>query len=161
MSSPVIIDDGGSTRIKQLKDNANMDSLLDQLQGTASDPFENAAHAFACVMKVRIHDDQTANQQILPPGGANLNAGDTVAIVSANGQVATLTFNGAHRMVITLSGAAGVPPAVEARQEGLRRCYHVANAGPIQTVTINPAPGVVPVFDVAVHPSIYTMVHFI
>jgi hypothetical protein len=171
-NSPVIIDDGGSTRIKQLKDNVNMDGLLGTpsggvfvFQAPADGPFVDGGGNFKCHMKVRFHQND-GNQTVLPPGGAGVPAGvdlqanDQVTITSQNGQVATITFDAGNLMQIALTaGAPGITPLVEAKQNLLQRRYVVINAGAIQTVTYTRGGVVNPVFDLTSNPSIYTMVH--
>ena len=175
MSNPVVIDDGGSTRIKHLKENTTMDGLMGQLVGgatvyedVAAEPFQNPAGVFKCHLKVRYHQDD-GDQQIRPPapaGGAtgrDLDLGDTVIIRSRNGQKATIKFDAAtNRMRITLSANdALVDPIVEARQDGGIRRYIVSNAGRIDRVDLQPAVGALEnIFDANADTTIYTMVHF-
>ena len=179
MASPVIFDDGGSTRIKQLQDDANMDGLLGipgpapgttVFQALADGRFVDGAGNFKCLMKVRIHQ-LDGDQQIFPPpvggggSGVDLQQPDTIIIVSQNGQIATLTFDAVtFRMLIQLTSPPAVAgilsPIVEAKQNKRQRRYVVTNAGAIQTVNLVRGGVTTVIFDLAVNPSIYTMVHF-
>ena len=165
MASPIIIDDGGSTRIRQLKDDSTMDGLIGTWSAGAPLFQDQSADAFpTCTVRVHFHDDPSGAQHAVVP--VPLNPGDIVAIQSSNGQVANVLYNPAAspmplHLTITLSNNAGGPnPMVEARHSNRRRRYTVSNANPIQTVTVNPAPGAVPIFNAATNPSVYTMVHF-
>jgi hypothetical protein len=174
MSNPVVIDDGGSTRIKHLKQNTNMDGLMGVLAGgatvyrdVAAEPFQTNGGNFKCHLRVRYHQED-GDQQIKPQpvGGGNagkdLDPTDTVFIRSRNGQLATITFNAANQLVVTLSAsAAGIDPIVEARQDGGIRRYIVSNAGRIDRVDWQPAVGAPEkLFDANDDTTIYTMVHF-
>ncbi|HKA02315.1 MAG TPA: hypothetical protein VKE70_37645 [Candidatus Solibacter sp.] len=169
MADPVVFDDGGSTRIRQLN-SFTMDGLLGIVGGGGGVTFQDAAAAsfvngggvFSCTLRVRHHDPDGFHH--IQPGGPGLplQRTDTVTITSQNGQVATLTFDAAtFRMVITLSAGGGVTPIVEARQNNNQRRYIVTNAGPIQSVVVTRAGVPTQVFPPAgAQPSIYTMVHF-
>src|SRR4051794_40288036 len=108
-NAPVIFDDGGSTRIKQLRNDVNMDGLLGSPSGCkakADGAFVNGAGNFKCHLKVRIHQDPDGDQDIFPPGangnpaGLDLQADDQVIITSQNGQVATVSFDAAFNLLI-------------------------------------------------------------
>ena len=166
MASPVVIDDGGSTRIKQLKNNATMDGLMGQDVGgvdvfkdSASDPFVSGG-AFKCHVEVRYHDDNDAEHHLEPPGGLDLLQADTVIIRSKKGQTATITFDAAKKLVITLTAGGGVDPIVDAKRDGKRRRYVVTNAGPIDNVKHDRGGTVTTIFDATANPSMYTMVYF-
>src|SRR4051812_31238184 len=148
-NAPVIFDDGGSTRIKQLKDYYYMDGLLGTT-GQDGTIFQAKAYGqfltdgeFTCHLKVRYHE-LNGDEQILPfdfakdgTSGVDLQQADTVVIASQNGQIATLTFNGDAKLNIVLTSAvAQVNPIVEAKQMQKQRRYVVTNAGAIKTVTL-------------------------
>jgi hypothetical protein len=172
-NAPVIFDDGGSTRIKQLKDNVNMDGLLGTpvganivCQDKADGPFVDVHGNFKCHMTIRFHQGD-GTQNVLPPGSGGVAAGmdlvvsDTVVITSQNGQVATVTFDATNLLTVQLSTPVpGVIPLVEAKQYLRQRRYVVVNAGPIQTVVFIRALVTTGIFDLNANPSIYTMVHF-
>ena len=167
MASPVVIDDGGSTRIRQLKDNVTMDGLMGK-DVAGSDVFQDHADeafvklgVFQCHMEVRYHDADDAQHHILPVGGKDLLANDTIVLKSRNGQIATITFDGTFLLVITLTTTgSAAPPIVESKRDNKRRRYVVSNAGSIQTVDLTRAGVVSNVYDAAVNPSMYTMVFF-
>ena len=170
-AEPVIIDDGGSTRIKQLVDNEDMDNLLGKIVGgqtvytdLADGTFTDNGGGFKCSLKVRFHDKQGVHN-IRPnppaqPAGLNLLPNDSVQITSQNGQIVTLAFDPTFRLVITLTASvAGIAPIVEAKQNGAQRRYIVANAGAIQKVDHTRAGAVTNLYDATADPSIYTMIH--
>jgi hypothetical protein len=174
MGEPVIIDDGGSTRIKQLVDNQDMDGLLGKVvngQTTFTDnadgTFDDGGGNFRCSLKIRFHNRE-GEQDIRPPAGQgqaaglNLQANDSVKITSENGQIVTINFDGTNRLVITLSASVlGINPIVEAKQTAAQRRYVVSNAGPIKTVDHTRASVTTNLFtNNANAPSVYTMVHF-
>src|ERR1041385_1443487 len=138
-ASPVIFDDGGSTRIKQIQPAAgNMDSLLDALAAQADGRFVDGGGAFRCTMKVRYHE--LDGDQHIPVVTVPLAQADVGTIVSQNQQIVTLTFDAAFRMTIQLASAvAGVVPLVEAKNLAGQRRYVVTNAGSIATVSVNGA----------------------
>src|SRR5689334_20897304 len=108
-ASPVILDDGGSTRIKQVKDNVFMDRLLDLLKDQADGRFVNDAGNFSCTMKVRFHEND--GDQHTPVVNVQLTPSDTVIIVSQNQQMVKLTFDPNYRLTVELSSAvSGVLP---------------------------------------------------
>ena len=156
-ASPVIFDDGGSTRIKQVKDDVNMDRLLDALTDQADGSFKDGAGNFRCTMKVRFHDHD--GEQHVPLVTVPLAQGDVVTIVSQNQQVARVTFAPVtFVMTIALSSAVGgVVPIVEAKHQGRQRRYIVTNAGAIATVSVNGAQVHPPA---GAQPSVYTMILF-
>jgi hypothetical protein len=163
-AEPLIIDDGGSTRIKQLKDDVNMDKLLG-LAGVFADKaageFEEPVGTFKCSVKVRYHETD-GSHHILPPADADrvLQHDDKIEIVSQNGQVVTLSFDAGNKMVVKLtSSAAGIDPIVEAKQNGRQRRYVVTNAGPVLTVTRRRVGADLLIFNAAGTPSVYTMIH--
>ncbi len=153
-NDPVIFDDGGSTRIKQLKANVNMDGLLNNPHSDKAAGAFGAPGAVVCTMKIRFHHTDGAQGPIVNQA---LTAGDTVEIVSEDQQRVTLTFDNTDaRLQIVLDClAAGVDTLVDAKNHKGFRLYEVVNAGPIQTVSFNGQT----LFDVTVTPSVYTMVH--
>jgi len=169
MASPVVIDDGGSTRIKQLKNNATMDGLMGQdvlgadvFKDNAADPFVDNTGAFRCHMEVRYHDDNDAQHHLVPVGGLDLLISDVVTISSKNGQVAEITFTAAGLLTIELKNAGGAIPIVDSKRDAKRRRYIVTNAGAILRVDVARLGGgiVNPIYNAAVNPSMYTMVFF-
>ena len=165
MAKPVVIDDGGSLRIRQLGDATGMPGLLPPppCTDTVPVPFDHGrAGAFLCRLTVYYHAEDGA-QHPLPAGGRKLNADDIVEINCANGQTAQITFPNAPYMLITLVSAAAPVVDEEKETDGLR---YIVGWDSIQAVTVQvhgvgapvqiyPDPTIMPP-----PPSIFTMVHF-
>ena len=139
----VIIDDGGSTRIKQ--QNRTLDDLLNGTDSTAN-PFTTCQLSI-----VNIDADGVATQaDLVTSGGAStptpipFNKGEAVVITSGD-QKTTITFdriNSRLQIDLTPSASTGPKPIVEARQAGSgQRRYIVSNAGAISEVLYNPNTG--------------------
>ena len=152
--SPIIIDDGGSTRIKQINTASTMDGLLGRNHADAP------ANTFKKAVVVSLDADGDEKKR----KSQALQVGDAVKVESANGQVATLTILGGLRGDLALSG--GVEPIVEAKQTGDQRRYVVTNAGAIQKITHTTNAGVATVlfnladFTAANIDIVYTMLTF-
>jgi len=147
----VIIDDGGSTRIKQLKGNVG-DGKMDDL---ISEKTDQAKGKFKSLRIVFFDSDGVAHGPI----DRNLNANDRFEIQSGNQQKIVGLMNGAKKLSLSLeSGCTDLDPLVDAKQHKQQRRYIVSNAGPILTVSLNNAT----LFDAennAEHgSSVYTMV---
>jgi hypothetical protein len=156
MADAVIVDDGGSTRIKQIKGttaNGKLDALLDKLQDTAKGPFTKLT--ISCI-------DPTGASG--PPTGATA-ATFPIAMVNNN---TFKIFSGDHRVEgrivagddcqITVSGVDNTEPVIEARHSKAKdqRRYVVSNAPTIDKVDVNAA-GPVQTFTVP-DGTVYTMV---
>jgi hypothetical protein len=137
MSNPIIVDCGGSTRIKRQEDAGGgvgaMNGLLDvdlTLNPPSSSHVVNrpfARVAVACVDTVG-----TPTQPLNRAVAAN----DKFTIVSQNGQTVVLQMNGnLTSLTITIQGQPGNPPLVEAKHFNKRRRYVAINAGAIQSIT--------------------------
>jgi hypothetical protein len=148
----VIIDDGGSTRIKQLKGNVadgKMDDLISEKTDQAKGKFKSLRIVFF---------DGDGNPH--GPIDQSLNASDRIEIQSGNQQKIVGLLNGAKKLSLSLeSDCVNLDPLVDAKQHNQQRRYIVSNAGPILTVKVNNA---APLFDAqndAEHAtSVYTMV---
>jgi hypothetical protein len=147
---PVIIDDGGSIRLRR-NDGANgkMDALLD---GSFSFPKAAATH-----LEVTFVATDGTNQ-----AGSNipntLGAGDTITVVSGNYTVTFVNGSSNTDSTITVSGA---NPIIEAKSHNGKRRYAVSNSGPsIDTITYTPNGGTqtTTVFDQRLTPSDYTYI---
>ena len=148
----VIIDDGGSTRIKQIKGTV-ADGKMDDL---IADKTDQAKGKFKTLRIVFFDGDGDAHGPI----DQDLNPGDSFEIESANQQKIVGELNGARKLSLSIeSGAADVDPLVDAKQHNLQRRYIVSNAGSIRKVSVN---GAAPLFDAVGNPvhgsSVYTMV---
>ena len=164
-AEPVIIDDCGSTRIRQIKNDVNMDGLLGTFAGGVTtyadkaNDFFTAGGVFKCTLTVRCHEKTGSHHVSVNQA---LAAGDNVVVLSDYAQQLTLNFDASFRLVITLAGTApGVDPMVEAKQHKRQRRYGVVNAGSIAQVYLNGAL----IFDAsappapATGPSVSTMLH--
>ena len=162
MADAVIVDDGGSTRIKQLKGNGGATGQMDQLMEPGNT--DNAHGAFTD-LRIQYLDKSGM------PGAAitdNFPAGLTVVTVhSENEQKLTATVAGGGLTLKLASKTLNVEPLVHGKQNGNQRRYVVSNAGAIQKVEVqkgnNP---VVTIFDTQANPprpeatSVYTMIVF-
>lgn len=156
MADPVIMDDGGSIRIRQIGPVTKLDGLLDG-SAAANNP---TATKFS---KVHIgHHANDGTHHLHPSGGGTpgftkLNPGDVITITAASEQVVQVTLVTATNLQLDLT--TGDSAEVEARTDaGGQRVYLIANADVIETVAING----VNVFDNTgggpTLPSILTMV---
>jgi hypothetical protein len=157
MGEPVIFDDGGSTRIKQLIDNANMDGLVDD--GHVA----NATGAFmsiptvaapipvpACVINiVFLGKTASASTPLGDAGPGNVAAvlpitmkqGDRLVVNAGLSHRVTALLEAFGNLKITISGT---DPVVDARHKNRRRRYIVSNAPAISDIVYNPATAGVP-----------------
>jgi hypothetical protein len=135
-ADPVIIDDGGSTRLKRVvsRGAGEMNGLLDvDPSATPPQSSETLPGPYSHIRVVTLDKDGA--------GGANpvldsaLTANDTFTITSANGQITVGTFDNALNLTISLQGTATNVPLVEARQFDRKRRYEVMNAGKITNVS--------------------------
>ena len=175
MADPVIFDDGGSTRIKQLRmttATGKMDDLLEVkvIAGSAQST-DTAIGAFSQLQIACIKADGTSSPPDL--GGAPAPAGtfpiamvvgDTFEVQSGKHRVRGKLVNNAgmglpHTAAdceITVKGTGGVDPIVEARHSGVQRRYIISNAPLIDTVDVNAA-GPVKSFTIPAG-TVYTLV---
>jgi hypothetical protein len=154
MADAILFDDGGSTRIKQLK--RKLDELLDNGKDFAKGPFSKLT--ISC-----IGPDGSAG----PPDGPGafpipLAKNDTVKIFSGNhrleGRIVDRSAGPgtAADCQITVSGVNGTEPIIEARHNNGQRRYIVSNAPTISKIEVN-AQGPVQTFDIP-EGTIYTVV---
>jgi len=164
MGEPVIIDDGGSTRIKQLKRN-DADGRLDDLLIPGNSENAKGVAPFG-TLKIVFLDEHGVLGTPISPAFAK---GDVVTIRSANLQDVKAELTNAKKLVLSLAaGAANLEPMVHAKQNGDQRRYVISNAGSIQKIDITKNGSTIPdppVFDATdtTRPesaSIYTMVLF-
>jgi hypothetical protein len=156
MAEAVIFDDGGSTRIKQLK-RGTTTGLMDNLLQSPNHN-DNADGTFSKI-KIRYLDDDGEPD---PPISKNLNPNDVIVIHSGNLQQAKLDLTGSSNLFITLSSpVAGLEPLVHAKQNGDQRRYVVSNAGAITKVEHTRGTTTTVLFDITTAPhnnSVYTTV---
>ena len=155
MADAVIFDDGGSTRIKQLRGaeaDGNMDDLISEKTDQAKGTFG--------ALRIVFFDAQGDSHG---PIDKVLNGNDSFVIDSGNSQRISGQLNGAKKLSLSLeSTVADVEPIVDAKHAKHQRRYIVANAGPIQSVSVTLGGVTSTIFDaenVAEHgTSVYTMV---
>jgi hypothetical protein len=133
MAEPVVIDDGGSTRIKRVLPGngvGEMDSLLNikNITTTRRGSTHSVNDPFTTVMIVC--QDKTGNPFTLTVGFT----GD-VEVASALEQNVLARVNGGNLDLTVFSDRS--EPIVEAKQHGGKRRYVVSNSGPIETVKVN------------------------
>jgi hypothetical protein len=136
MADPVIIDDGGSTRIKRVLPGngvGEMDSLLN-VKGLTPSPrrgsIETVKEPFTSVLIVC--QDKTGS-----PFTLTFALSSDVEISSALQQNVLAKINGVNLDLTVFSDTS--EPIVEAKQHGGKRRYIVSNSGPIETVKVNGA----------------------
>ena len=133
MADAVVIDDGGSTRIKRvMRGNGvgEMDSLLNikDINTTRRGSTHSVNDAFTTVMIVCQDKTGKPFAQTMPLAG-------DVEISSALEQKVLATVNGGDLDLTLFSDTS--EPIVEAKQHAGKRRYVVSNSGPIQTVKVN------------------------
>jgi hypothetical protein len=140
---PVVVDDGGSTRITRLAPSGR--GVIDRGRlvevNKKSNPPQSSAGMkgpFTRIRVVTIDHTGVSNQAVDLP----LVAHDTFTIKSGNRQIAVGAVDKAGKLTIALQGPAKNAPLVEARQVHKKMEYVVTNAGPIRRIvgTINGAP---------------------
>jgi hypothetical protein len=162
MAQPVLFDDGGSTRIKQIKatgggpPDGHLDSLIEVAPAPPAPAHSNvtAPGAFTQIQMTCLDDTGAAS---FPFGGAiAMAAGHTFKIHSGKHRVEG-KITGAGDCEITVSGVDGTEPIVEARHSNGQRRYIISNAPSIQRVDVNAA-GPAKTFNVPQPGTIYTVV---
>ena len=142
MADPILIDDGGSLRIRQDPSSPALDTLLD---GAATVVNLGPPLDFNSLRVEHHFRDGTNHLHPLGSGKTALIPTDKVTITSFSGHIIQITVTAAN-VQLKLNP---VPRAVvEARNEGGRRIYRITNADFIQTVTHTDNAGVITVvFD--------------
>jgi hypothetical protein len=137
MADAVIVDDGGSTRIKQLQ--RKLDDLLDNSKDFAKGPF--AKLRISCI-------DGAGTSQ--PPTGAGafpiaMVLNDTFKIFSGNHRIEGRIVDRSSGTgtstdcQLTVSGVNNTEPIIEARHNKGQRRYIVSNAPAIDKIEVNAA----------------------
>ena len=141
---PVVVDDGGSTRITRLAPNGSgvidKDKLVDV--NKKMNPPQSSAGVKGPFTHIRV---VTIDHTGIPIQALDLAlvANDNFTIRSGNGQKTIGTVDQAGRLTLALKGPPAHAPHVEARQvNNNKREYVVTNAGRIRRVvgTINGGP---------------------
>jgi hypothetical protein len=175
MSDPVLFDDGGSTRIKQLRGpsaTGRLDDLLEvTLVGGQAQSKDFAIGPFA---RITISCVNAAGASGPPNLGSAAAAAGTFPIAMALNHTFEI-HSGKHRVhgrivnrsarpapatvadcEVTVKGTAGIDPIVEAKHNDKQRRYVISNAPYIDRVDVNAA-GPVQTFTVPAG-TVYTLV---
>jgi hypothetical protein len=161
MADAVIIDDGGSTRIKQLKGSGGATGDMDQLMEPGNS--DNARGSFTDLRIQYLDKDGTPGTAITDSLTATTGL-TTVTISSENEQTLTATVAGGGLTLKLTANSAGVEPLVHGKQNGIQRRYVVANAGAIQKVEIKKGTTTTLLYDTQATPprpeaaAVYTMI---
>jgi hypothetical protein len=167
MGNPIVIDDGGSTRIKKIEGAGGpgkMDDLIDVTPGigppatAGSSGSQHVAHGSYSQIMI-VYQDSTGTAITIPVQpftSFEINSGLGQSII---GQVVAGGPAGGP-LLLTVFGTPGVDPLVEARQHRNQRRYVIANAGAIERISVTAVAGGVSnqVFPVAGVKAIYTSV---
>lgn len=158
MSEPVLIDDGGSTRIKQLRGplaSGKMDELLEvavvagsaQSKDAAIGPFSQIS--ITCLNQAGAIGPPLVGAVAAPVGTFPIAMGsnDTFEIHSGKHRVHGRIVNRGSSPApattadceITVKGTGGTDPIVEARHSRQQRRYVISNAPAIDRVDVNAA----------------------
>ena len=159
MADAVIIDDGGSTRIKQLK-SSGATGDMDQLMEPGNS--DNARGSFT---DLRIQFLDQDGKPGTPFTHTFSTTGlTTVTISSENEQTLTAKVAGGGLTLSLKANSPGVEPLVHGKQNGPQRRYVVSNAGAIQKVELKVGTAAATTIyntQVATRPeskSVYTMI---
>jgi hypothetical protein len=168
MAEPVIVDDGGSTRIRQVEDDYfGMDTFLADHRATANGDFKDGASQPRVAVRISsVDDDGSFRTQGKPPHNVPdpvMVANDRVVIVTSLGHTVTATLLATAKLEFVLAAGAGVKPVVEARHNNKRRRYIVLNAGMIEKVELVPNVGLPRNLFTAKpnHETVYTTIAFV
>ncbi len=146
MAAPVIIDDGGSTRLKQLGP-GKLDNLLEVANVGGTNQSSDIAEGEFSQIKI-VCVDETGAATTITPGGAPiaLVVNDTFEVFSGNhrvhGRIVDRSSNPpftAADCEITVKAIGGIEPMVEARHHKQQRRYIISNAPAIDKVVVNAA----------------------
>jgi|SRR5215472_5671858 len=150
MADPVVMDDGGSTRIKLISvASSSIDSLVDVALNTSTHQFESQATATGPYTQLTIVYLDAAGTATNPPGSPfPLAAGTSIVLTSANQQRVRVRIvnnagtpgGSAADCEITVFAIGGVIPYVESRSADGKRRYVITNSGAISNVNLNPGP---------------------
>jgi|SRR5262245_14843074 len=148
MSEAIIFDDGGSTRIKQLKTTGatgKLNDLIDVLKDVATGPLKKIT--ITCLDEdgaARLPTGASAGTFPLTLGGA----GAIFTITSGDHQVEGTILPGGDCLIQISSTTASVVPIVEGRHAKGQSRYIVSNAPPIDQVVVKLAGGTTKTFKV-------------
>jgi hypothetical protein len=146
MADAVIVDDGGSTRIKRLMSNGigEMDSLLDVDDLTTPTGSRGSTHDINKAFNDAVIGCQDDTGAVT---GVPISTFNTIEIASQLDQSVFITKTTTKLSITVFSNVSD--PIVEAKQHKKKRRYVVANSGPILTVKVNGTK----IYDVADSPT--------
>jgi hypothetical protein len=148
MAEAIIFDDGGSTRIKQIKTagaSGKLNDLIDVLKDVATGPLKKIT--ITCLDEdgaARLPTGASAGTFPLTLGGP----GAVFTIASGDHRVEGSILAGDDCLIQIKSVAASVVPIVEGRHAKGQSRYIVSNAPPIDEVTVKLASGTTKTFKV-------------
>jgi hypothetical protein len=133
---PIIIDDGGSIRIRNTK-GTKMDDLLD-----SGSTFKFPAAAVAKSLRVFTLSDAGGQTAIPSAGSQGVNPNDKIIVVSGDFQIVFQNGDGTSgsqsSITVQKSGTTNAANHVKADSHAAERRYHVSTlVARIQSVTIN------------------------
>jgi hypothetical protein len=135
MADAVIVDDGGSTRIKRLMSNGigEMDSLLDVDDLTTPPNSRGSTHDLN-----KVYDNAVIGCQDDTGAVTNVPIDSSFGTIEISSQLdqSVLIKKTNTKLTITVFSKVA-DPIVEAKQHKKKRRYVVANSGPIQTVKVD------------------------
>jgi hypothetical protein len=139
MANPIIIDDGGSTRIiKKLNEDGRgaMNTLFNLHEGVNRKGLPSIGSSTVAgtgYMHIRcVSLDQ--NGECIPLVNGDLVVGDKVKIESGNEQSVSAAIAEDGKLTISIDGPPCNPPVIEAKQVNGKRLYIVSNAGAIEHI---------------------------
>ena len=152
MAQPVIVDDGGSTRIRQVQDGYyDMDSFLEHGTAKADGSFLDQNGQARVVVRISsVQEDGSFMTPGRPAPAPSLNVpeiimnagNDQLTIRTSFGHTVTATLAANGQLSFTLAAPATVERFIEARQTAKRRRYIILNSGVIEKITPkNAGPG--------------------
>jgi len=151
MADPIIIDDGGSIRIRQIGGSTNLDGLL-------TPPFSVTVNTTFTKVHVGHHSkdgDHHPHPSGAPNGDTNFSSSDSVTIRSLGGTIVVTATVSSSTLTISLSGA-----VVQKRTDPSGQVvYLITNAGLIESVDVGSAGNIFPrLARPSTLPSVLTMV---
>jgi hypothetical protein len=174
MAKPVIFDDGGSIRIRELQNNTSMDGLIGvsdaagniTFTGISSQQFFGGKSSNQCLLLVRSVAENGAFTQVPKNDGPSVTYGyplhstDTVVITTTDAQTVSISFANPAApgfLAITLTtGASAVPRK--------KRRFYMIPVDMINDVTVtSTVAGVAPndIFNAGGTSTAFTLVHFL
>ena len=137
MPGPVVIDDGGSIRIKLF--DGNLDKLIEveEIQDPGDKHHESKDSAIGPFQRIKVLCvDKTGLPFEPAPGGSPFNMGDGNGFEIYSGKLRIIGKMVGTNCEITVKGTAGIEPSVETRCTKKQHRHIVSNAPAIERVVI-------------------------